>query len=282
MGALVLGRRTYQVPSRLVAHPFPPASILHLPHSDDSSLPPLPRAPTPTCSTFYDRLKEVRDYHRRFPSEDITEGDVSEALLAAAEPSVAFSGEEALGRFLDLHELHAAHSNGAFCGDPLDYHTYILALADWARVPRRARSSRAYRAYLERLAAYLESFHARTQPLADLGAQMQGAVAEFEEAWARGAVPGWEDRGAGGAAAQADGTEAPEGALDLDAFDSVDELELLGELPGSVREHGTLSRGAGLSCVLGRRAGEWGPMQSWYTLRGPWGPGQGPTCPWQW
>ncbi|KFM24257.1 Splicing factor 3A subunit 3 [Auxenochlorella protothecoides] len=179
-------------------------------------------------STFYDRLKEVRAYHRRFPSEDITEGDGSEALLAAAEPAVAFSGEEALGRYLDLHELHAAHSNGAFAGQPLDYHTYVLALADWSRVARPARTSRAYREYLERLAAYLESFHARTQPLADLDAQMRGAVAEFEEAWARGAVPGWEDRGAGGAAAAGGRGEVPEGALDLDAFDSVDELELLG------------------------------------------------------
>lgn len=178
-------------------------------------------------STFYDRLKEVLAYHRRFPSEDITEGDGSEALLAAAEPAVAFSGEEALGRYLDLHELHAAHSNGAFAGQPLDYHTYVLALADWSRVARPARTSRAYREYLERLAAYLESFHARTQPLADLDAQMRGAVAEFEEAWARGAVPGWEDRGAGGAAAAGGRGEVPEGALDLDAFDSVDELELL-------------------------------------------------------
>lgn len=195
-----------------------------------------PHTPTPhthpsppnTRSTFYDRLKEVRAYHRRFPSEDITEGDGSEALLAAAEPAVAFSGEEALGRYLDLHELHAAHSNGAFAGQPLDYHTYVLALADWSRVARPARTSRAYREYLERLAAYLESFHARTQPLADLDAQMRGAVAEFEEAWARGAVPGWEDRGAGGAAAAGGRGEVPEGALDLDAFDSVDELELLG------------------------------------------------------
>ncbi len=27
----------------------------------------------PACSTFYDRLKEVREYHRKFPTLDITE-----------------------------------------------------------------------------------------------------------------------------------------------------------------------------------------------------------------
>lgn len=36
-----------------------------------------------------------------------------EALLAEA-PSVAFSGEEAMGRFLDLHELHQAFCNAKF------------------------------------------------------------------------------------------------------------------------------------------------------------------------
>ena len=51
--------------------------------------------------------------------------------------------------------------------------------------------------------------------------------AEFAEKWKAGQVAGWEDRGeGGGAAAAADGSS---GALDLDAFDSADELEMLGE-----------------------------------------------------
>ena len=27
----------------------------------------------PACSNFYDRLKEVREYHRKFPDDDLTE-----------------------------------------------------------------------------------------------------------------------------------------------------------------------------------------------------------------
>lgn len=52
--------------------------------------------------------------------------------------------------------------------------------------------------------------------------------AEFGEKWQAGQVAGWEDRGEGGGAgaAAADGSS---GALDLDAFDSADELEMLGE-----------------------------------------------------
>lgn len=41
--------------------------------------------------------------------------------------------------------------------------------------------------------------------------------------WAAGAVPGWADRGLGGPPA-----EAAAGALDPEAFDSVEELEQLG------------------------------------------------------
>jgi hypothetical protein len=52
---------------------------------------------------------------------------------------------------------------------------------------------------------------------------------EFQERWQAGGVVGWEDHGEGGAAqAAADGGEAS-GALDLDAFDSAEELEMLGE-----------------------------------------------------
>lgn len=49
--------------------------------------------------------------------------------------------------------------------------------------------------------------------------------ADFAERWQAGQVAGWEDRGEGGAAATGDGVS---GALDLDAFDSADELEMLG------------------------------------------------------
>jgi splicing factor 3A subunit 3 len=49
------------------------------------------------CSKFYDRLKELREYHKRFPVYDIsTTEDDSE--LIQEEPKVVFTGEEASGR----------------------------------------------------------------------------------------------------------------------------------------------------------------------------------------
>lgn len=99
----------------------------------------------------------------------------------------------------------------------------------------------AAREYLAALVAYLESFYERTQPLAQLGKHWEKLEAEFAEQWAAGSVPGWEDRGAGGGGAAADAA----GALDLDAFDSADELEMLGEWPaGGQLGSGCLVRAA--------------------------------------
>lgn len=70
------------------------------------------KAALPPRSAFYDRLKEVKDYHKRFPSTDMTEGEgAAEAAALAEEPRLDFSGEESLGRFLDLHEHHHAFQN---------------------------------------------------------------------------------------------------------------------------------------------------------------------------
>eukprot|EP00887_Chlorella_sp_A99_P006821 scaffold2.g6821.t1 len=217
---------------------------------------------------FYDRLKEVRDFHRRFPDDAITEvrgqaggwagplavaarwrqlllvtrppptltrargrpfppplsrqGDGNEALLGP-EPTLAFSGEEGLGRYLDLHELHRQYVNAKF-GKEVDYYTYVSSLADFSGVARAQRLGRPYAAYLSALLSYLESLYRRTQPLAQLGRQMKKAEEEFEARWAAGEVPGWEDLGAGGAASGEAGGEA----LDLDAFESAQELEELG------------------------------------------------------
>lgn len=40
------------------------------------------------CSNFYERLKEVREYHRKFPDDDLTEASVTRVVVAVC---VAFS-----------------------------------------------------------------------------------------------------------------------------------------------------------------------------------------------
>lgn len=98
------------------------------------------------------------------------QGEDDEALLRE-EPAVAFSGEEGLGRYLDLHDHFHAYVNSRF-GRQVDYYTYVSScLQDLASVPRAQRLARPYRDYLAALVAYLESFYARTQPLAQLDKQ---------------------------------------------------------------------------------------------------------------
>lgn len=53
-------------------------------------------------------------------------------------------------------------------------------------------------------------------------AQVYAKLESYEEDWAGGRVPGWEDRGEG---PTANGATA---AIDLEAFEAVEELETLG------------------------------------------------------
>ena len=80
------------------------------------------------------------------------------------------------------------------------------------------------REYLRSLRDYLLGFLQRTQPLQDSAVQVAKADEQFEADWAAGAVPGWADAGRGGPP-----SSAAAGALDVDAFDSVEELVQLGE-----------------------------------------------------
>jgi len=82
------------------------------------------------------------------------------------------------------------------------------------------------RAYLASLLEYLQGFHQRTQPLQSLAKQLARLEEEFDAQWEADTVPGWS---AGEQqAATANGAATAAGALDVDAFDSVEELEQLG------------------------------------------------------
>ena len=184
-------------------------------------------------SNFYDRLKYTRDYHRRFGGADELTGPEDGAALLGSEPQLAFSGEEGMGRFLDLHELHQAWQNAKF-GGPIDYSAYVGGLPEHLNAvqPRTQKMTVQYKNYISDLLGYLESFHQRSQPLAQFERQNKRLEEEFAAQWAAGEVFGWEDKGLGNGVAATEGEDAAaakaDGALDLDAFDSIEELELLG------------------------------------------------------
>lgn len=78
------------------------------------------------------------------------------------------------------------------------------------------------RDYLTSLLQYLTDFHQRTQPLGNLKRIEEKVAADFEARFESGSIPGWEDKGEGVAAT----TAAQQ--LDLEAFDSTEELLALG------------------------------------------------------
>lgn len=96
--------------------------------------------------------------------------------MVKEEPKGAeFSGEEGLGRYLDLHEHHqrfvSAHKT---FGRKLEYFDYVGCFAAdlSATVPKLQKGSRQYREYLELLYKYLMTFYEKTQPLGQASKQL--------------------------------------------------------------------------------------------------------------
>ena len=80
------------------------------------------------------------------------------------------------------------------------------------------------REYLRNLLGYLETFYERTNPLGSLSKVYSKLEQDFDNSFEEGQVAGWEDRGAGRL------PNEQENAIDLQAFDTVEELESLGTI----------------------------------------------------
>ncbi|BGP37965.1 Pre-mRNA-splicing factor sap61 [Rhodotorula kratochvilovae] len=156
---------------------------------------------------FYQRLAKVKDYHRKYPAQGTVRvaGDrsVDFAALEHGDPEwldKRFTGEEGLGRYLDLHELHdqwnnlapASSSGQASAGGwkRYSYLQYLGAVTQFALSPQ-LKAQPAYAKYLTDLLAYLSNFYERVLPLGDLDAVLEAADAAFARRWEAGEVPGW-------------------------------------------------------------------------------------------
>ncbi|EFJ51494.1 splicing factor 3a, subunit 3 [Volvox carteri f. nagariensis] len=173
-------------------------------------------------SKFYDRLKEIREYHRKFLSNDLTEAE-DDTLLLKEEPHVDFTGEEGLGRYLDMHDLYLRFLNLQSLQQRSkgEYYEYLTSFSDFSAMPRQQKMGKQYSEYLAALLGYLCSFYERTQPLAQLQRMLNTVEKDFSARWEQGQIAGWEDRGVGNVAPSTSGIE-------LEAFSSAEELEILG------------------------------------------------------
>ncbi|GAA6012390.1 hypothetical protein JCM11491_004317 [Sporobolomyces phaffii] len=156
---------------------------------------------------FYQRLAKVKDYHRKYPdTANVRVGGDRDVDFAALERGDAewldkmFTGEEGLGRYLDLHQLHdqwnnlapASASGTANAGGwkRLSYLQYLQSVSAFA-LSLHLKSSPEYSKYLTELLSYLSGFYERVAPLGDLDRVLRDADREFAQKWDRGQVSGW-------------------------------------------------------------------------------------------
>lgn len=149
-------------------------------------------------SRFYEKLKDIRDYYRKFPEVTVKEADYE------VKPKVKFSGSEVGGMFVDLHPFFEKYVNNPMF-KRCDYLSYLLKFDKFhGEFPQKLKfypgNFTAYKEYLQELYDYLSSFQLRTNPLVDINELVAMADAEFDATWAANLVPGWTD---------ADSQEAP-------------------------------------------------------------------------
>ncbi|KAL2197689.1 hypothetical protein P885DRAFT_35131 [Corynascus similis CBS 632.67] len=154
---------------------------------------------------FYRQLSKIKEHHARYPNEQAENPEQWYRPRKGGEdqPYIVesmFSGEEAYGRFFDLHNCHDAYLNLPNV-KRLGYLQYLEVFdnfqAGQGGVKRADKLTDPYFKYLGELMEYLESFMRRTRPLENIDQVLEGWQQEFETAWEKGEVPGWDRTGKG-------------------------------------------------------------------------------------
>lgn len=177
-------------------------------------------------SEFYNRMKSIKEFHRKHPNEISVPMSVEFDELAKARDNpnedanmVEFTDEEGYGKFLDMHGCYDKYINLKGV-ERIDYVTYLAVFDRLFEIPKDKKNA-AYREYLDALLDYLRDFIGRVKPLLDLSEEMKAALADFDRQWEMGVFPGWPK--------ETTGALARTGAhLDLSAFSSWEELASLG------------------------------------------------------
>ncbi|CAD7693786.1 unnamed protein product [Nyctereutes procyonoides] len=135
---------------------------------------------------FYNKLKQIKESHRKHPNEICVPMSVEfEELLKAREnPSeeaqnlVEFTDEEGYGRYLDLHDCYLQYINLKALEKP-DYITY-LSIFD-----------QLFDIFKERKMLTIRETWRYFKPLQDQKEPFGKIQNEFEKKWENGTFPGW-------------------------------------------------------------------------------------------
>lgn len=155
---------------------------------------------------FYRQANEIKEHHARYPNEPAENSEIryrprkgGEGESAPYLVDVMFSGEEAFGRHFDLHACHESYINLPNV-KRLAYLQYLQIFDNFAPgqggVKRSEKLTDQYFKYVGELAEYLESFMRRTRPLENVDKVLASFDKEFEEAWEKDEIQGWQNEAA--------------------------------------------------------------------------------------
>uniref|UniRef100_A0A4W3JYJ7 Splicing factor 3a, subunit 3 n=1 Tax=Callorhinchus milii TaxID=7868 RepID=A0A4W3JYJ7_CALMI len=176
---------------------------------------------------FYNRLKLIKEFHRKHPNEISVPMSVEfeELMKSRDSPSeealnlVEFTDEEGYGRYLDLHDCYLKYIN-LKGSEKSDYITYLSTFDQLFDISKDRKNAE-YKRYLEMLLDYLQDYTDRVKPLQDQNELFGKIQIDFEKKWDNGNFPGWPK--------ETSSALTHAGAhLDLSAFSSWEELASLG------------------------------------------------------
>ncbi|KAJ6438203.1 splicing factor 3a subunit 3 [Purpureocillium lavendulum] len=153
---------------------------------------------------FYGQLNELREYQSRYPNEQAENPEQRYRPKfdpTGQTPSIVdslFSGEEQYGKYFDLNTCH-----DEFLSLPnvkhLSYLQYLEEFDNFTPshggVKRTEKLKDQYFKYVGNLADYLTSFRKRTKPLEDVDKVLTEFDDEFNKAWEKDEIPGWQPEG---------------------------------------------------------------------------------------
>ncbi|PJF16515.1 Prp9p [Paramicrosporidium saccamoebae] len=146
---------------------------------------------------FYTRLKELKDVHRRFPSNQPIDDSEFESLVNSCRVTeeafeALFSGEEMHGRYLDLVLPYQRYVNLKNVRK-LDYLQYLEEFDNFEAIPMATKMAHGYSRYLEELEAYFSRYFQLSKPLFNFDSAKKTQQQEFERLWKEAKLVGWEE-----------------------------------------------------------------------------------------
>ncbi|KAI5454490.1 Pre-mRNA-splicing factor sap61 [Naganishia albida] len=158
-------------------------------------------------------LRSLEELVKSDGLEHITLDDGEEEVIDPLD--TMFTGEESMGRYLDLYIPHTQFVN-LKSARRLTYMQYLNMLSKGLvgeTIDQKEKESAAYLDYVQTLNSYLHDFLRRTHPLemGTVDAALKPVEEGFEKEWKEGKVEGWQRKAAASTQTNGDVAQAEEG-----------------------------------------------------------------------